>query len=117
MKPYSQDLRDRIIQALEVGTETQRGIAERCCVSRSFGRETLAPVAPEREQCGEAPRGGAAERPHRPSRSPAECGGPAARCHARRLTGAARGRPGPPCQHGYHLPRLTAAQPAAKKKS
>jgi transposase len=36
MKPYSQDLRDRIIQALEAGTETQRAIAERFCVSGSF---------------------------------------------------------------------------------
>jgi transposase len=36
MKPYSQDLRDRIIQALEAGTATQRGIAERFCVSHSF---------------------------------------------------------------------------------
>src|SRR5919202_392161 len=36
MKPYSQDLRDRIIQALAAGTETQRAIAERFCVSGSF---------------------------------------------------------------------------------
>jgi transposase len=36
MKPYSQDLRDRIIQALEAGTETQRAIAQRFCVSGSF---------------------------------------------------------------------------------
>jgi transposase len=33
MKPYSQDLRDRIIHALEAGTATQRAIAERFCVS------------------------------------------------------------------------------------
>src|SRR5262252_9417447 len=36
MKPYSQDLRDRIIQALEAGTETQQAIAARFCVSGSF---------------------------------------------------------------------------------
>jgi len=36
MKPYSQDLRDRIITALEAGTETQHAIAERFCVSGSF---------------------------------------------------------------------------------
>jgi transposase len=36
MKPYSQDLRDRIIQSLEAATETQRAIAERFCVSGSF---------------------------------------------------------------------------------
>jgi len=36
MKPYSQDLRDRIIQALAAGTETQRVIAKRFCVSGSF---------------------------------------------------------------------------------
>src|SRR5262245_50380620 len=36
MKPYSQDLRDRIIQALEAGIETQSAIAERFCVSGSF---------------------------------------------------------------------------------
>jgi transposase len=36
MKSYSQDLRDRIITALEAGTETQRAIAERFCVSGSF---------------------------------------------------------------------------------
>ena len=36
MKPYSQDLRDRIIQALEAGTATQRVIAERFCVSTAF---------------------------------------------------------------------------------
>jgi transposase len=36
MKPYSQDLRDRIIQALEAGTATQHAIAERFCVSGSF---------------------------------------------------------------------------------
>src|SRR5262245_61519208 len=36
MKPYSQDLRDRIMQALETGTTTQRAIAERFYVSGSF---------------------------------------------------------------------------------
>ena len=36
MKPYSQDLRDRIIQALEAGRETQRAIALRFCVSGAF---------------------------------------------------------------------------------
>src|SRR5262245_26506071 len=36
MKPYSQDLRDRILQALEARTETQRAIAERFGVSGSF---------------------------------------------------------------------------------
>lgn len=36
LKPYSQALRDRIIQALEAGTATQRGIAERFCVSTAF---------------------------------------------------------------------------------
>jgi transposase len=36
MKPYSQDLRDRIMQALEPGTATQRTIAERFCVSGAF---------------------------------------------------------------------------------
>ena len=32
MKPYSQALRDRIIQVLEAGTAPQRVIAERCSV-------------------------------------------------------------------------------------
>ena len=36
MKPYSQDLRDRIITALEARTATQRTIAERFCVSTAF---------------------------------------------------------------------------------
>ena len=36
MQPYSQDLRDRIITALEAGTATQRAIVERFCVSGSF---------------------------------------------------------------------------------
>ena len=36
MKSYSQDLRNRIITAPEAGTETQRAIAERFCVSGSF---------------------------------------------------------------------------------
>jgi transposase len=36
MKPYSQDLRDRIITALEARTATQRAIAERFCVSTAF---------------------------------------------------------------------------------
>jgi transposase len=36
MKPYSQDLRDRLITALAAGTETQRVIAERFGVSGSF---------------------------------------------------------------------------------
>lgn len=36
MKPYSQDLRDHILQALEAGTATQRAIAARFCVSGSF---------------------------------------------------------------------------------
>ena len=36
MKPYSQDLRARIIQALEAGPETQRAIAERFWVRGSF---------------------------------------------------------------------------------
>lgn len=36
MKPYSQDLRDRIIRALEAGDASQRAIAERFCVSLSW---------------------------------------------------------------------------------
>src|SRR5262249_13886711 len=36
MKPSSQDLRDRIIQAREAGTETQRAMAERLWVRGSF---------------------------------------------------------------------------------
>ena len=36
MKSYSQDLRDRIIQALEAALEPQRAIAIRFCVSRVF---------------------------------------------------------------------------------
>jgi len=36
MRPYSQDLRDRIIQALEAGSETQRAIATGFCVSGVF---------------------------------------------------------------------------------
>ena len=36
MKPYSQDLRDRIIQALEAGNASQPAIAARFCVSLSF---------------------------------------------------------------------------------
>ena len=36
MRPYSQDLRDRIIQALEAGSETQHAIATRFCVSGVF---------------------------------------------------------------------------------
>lgn len=35
MKPYSQDLRDRIIDALAAGEATQRTMAERFCVSLS----------------------------------------------------------------------------------
>ena len=36
MKPYSQDLRERIIQTLEADAATQREVAERFCVSLSF---------------------------------------------------------------------------------
>lgn len=36
MKPYSQDLRDRIITALQDGEAPQHAIAERFCVSLSF---------------------------------------------------------------------------------
>jgi transposase len=36
MKPYSQDLRDRIIHTLEAGQATQPAVAERFCVSLSF---------------------------------------------------------------------------------
>ena len=36
MKLYSQDLRARIIQALEAGPETQRAVAERFWVRGSF---------------------------------------------------------------------------------
>jgi transposase len=36
MKPYSQDLRDRIIQALTADDATQHAIATRFCVSLSF---------------------------------------------------------------------------------
>jgi transposase len=35
MKPYSQDLRERLIPALETGDAAQRAIAERFCVSLS----------------------------------------------------------------------------------
>jgi transposase len=35
MKPYSQDLRERVIAALEAGDETQAEIAERFCLSKS----------------------------------------------------------------------------------
>jgi transposase len=36
MKPYSQDLREKIIRALETENETQEEIAERFSVSHSF---------------------------------------------------------------------------------
>ena len=36
MKPYSQDLRDRIVQALQAGHASQPAIAARFCVSLSF---------------------------------------------------------------------------------
>ena len=36
MKPYSQDLRERILHALQSGEATQRKVAERFCVSLSF---------------------------------------------------------------------------------
>jgi transposase len=36
MKPYSQDLRDRIIHTLEAGQDTQPAVAERFRVSPSF---------------------------------------------------------------------------------
>ena len=36
MKPYSQDLRDRIIHALQAGDTAQPAIATRFCVSLSF---------------------------------------------------------------------------------
>jgi transposase len=36
MKPYSQDLRDRLIQALTADDATQHAIATRFCVSLSF---------------------------------------------------------------------------------
>lgn len=36
MKPYSQDLRDRIMQALQAGDASQPAIAARFCVSLSF---------------------------------------------------------------------------------
>jgi transposase len=36
LRPYSQDLRDRIIRALEAGSETPRAIAIRLCVSGVF---------------------------------------------------------------------------------
>jgi transposase len=36
MQPYSQDLRDRIIQALTADEATQQAIATRFCVSLSF---------------------------------------------------------------------------------
>jgi len=36
MKPYSQDLREKIIRALETEDETQEEIAQRFCVSPSF---------------------------------------------------------------------------------
>ena len=35
MKPYSQDLRERVIAALEAGDEPQAEIAERFCLSKS----------------------------------------------------------------------------------
>ena len=36
MKPYSQDLREKIIYALQAQEETQAEVAERFCVSHSF---------------------------------------------------------------------------------
>jgi transposase len=39
MKPYSQDLRERIVRELEAQTETQPEIAERFAVSVSFGEK------------------------------------------------------------------------------
>jgi len=37
MKPYSQDLRERIRQALQAQEDSQAAIAHRFAVSRSFG--------------------------------------------------------------------------------
>ena len=39
MKPSAQDLRDRILQALDAGREAQRALARRLCVSRVFGEQ------------------------------------------------------------------------------
>jgi transposase len=80
-------------------------------------RATLAAVAQQRQQGGEAPRGRPAGRPPRPLGVTADRGRQATRCHTRRIARPQRGGPGATRQRGDHLPRLTAPAPPAQQKS
>jgi transposase len=56
MNPYSQDLREKIIQALEAQEERQSYIAGRFAVSLSFVEKNLASMADNRQLCRQASR-------------------------------------------------------------
>jgi transposase-like protein len=57
IKPYSQDLRERIVQALEVPEESQAEIAAQFAVSLPLCREAVAALAHHRQLCSAAPWG------------------------------------------------------------
>jgi len=61
MRPYSQDLRERIVRAVEVRAESQAAIAQRFAVSRAFV-ERLWQRWRQRGQCGALPHGGGRQR-------------------------------------------------------
>src|SRR5262245_25895886 len=66
MRPYSQDLRERILRAMRAGEESQGKIAQRFTVSRSFV-ERLWQRWRQTGSCAALPHGGGRARSLRPA--------------------------------------------------
>lgn len=66
MRPYSQDLRERILRAVQTGEESQEAIAQRFAVSRSFVERLWQRWRPT-GSCAALPHGGGRSRSLRPA--------------------------------------------------
>ena len=56
MRPYSTDLRERVVAACDAGDATREQIAARFSVSISWIRKLVPPAAPDRLDRAQAPR-------------------------------------------------------------
>jgi transposase len=117
MRAYSQDLRGKVIQALEAQAETQREIAERFLVSLSLV-EKLWPRWQTTGSCAAKPHAGGPPRHLRAQDGGGGAGGGrASGCHPGRVKGAHWAGHRGLGESRHALPRVAAAAAAGEKKS
>src|SRR2546429_6623145 len=114
MKPYSQDLRERIIRAVAAREGSQAAIAQRFEVSRSFV-EKLWQRWRDTGRCAALPHAGGRQRSLRAAEALTDCG-PDARRAIGHPVRAGRAEEGHSCQSQDDVLRDPAGTAAAEKK-